>query len=88
MPLRNKYKDNNIQYIFIIVFYKKFTVFIYYYLFSLLLSLLLSSDFLKILQDSPLKNWCEELDLKNFADVDAWINDVKQKRKVLILNKL
>lgn len=32
-------------------------------------------------QDSPLKNWCEELNLKKFTDVDAWINDVKQKRK-------
>lgn len=42
----------------------------------------------KISQDSPLKNWCEELDLKNFTDVDAWINDVKQKRKVLIINIL
>ncbi|XP_035227421.1 actin-related protein 5-like isoform X2 [Stegodyphus dumicola] len=32
-------------------------------------------------QDSPLKNWCEELNLKNFSDADTWINDVKQKRK-------
>lgn len=32
-------------------------------------------------QDSPLKNWCEELNLKNYTDVDTWINDVKLKRK-------
>ncbi|XP_054720695.1 actin-related protein 5-like [Uloborus diversus] len=32
-------------------------------------------------QDSPLRNWCEELSLRNFTDAESWINDVKQKRK-------
>ncbi|CAL1298090.1 unnamed protein product [Larinioides sclopetarius] len=32
-------------------------------------------------QESPLTNWCEDLNLKNFTDAETWLNTVKLKRK-------
>ncbi|GIX73756.1 actin-related protein 5 [Caerostris extrusa] len=33
------------------------------------------------LQESPLSDWCEELNPGNFTDADVWLNAVKSKRK-------
>lgn len=35
------------------------------------------------IQESPLKNWCDEMDPSNFSDMELWVSALRQKRKEL-----